>query len=152
MPSPASGVSSRGYDHSLLGMTPDFKNLPLRSRPTCAYPRSVVAESDRKLNPSWDPSKDPVERARASLPRKAASSSVGTEVPLPRGSAGPVACHVTWRLTIAGTELVPPNWKLSRTARSRTLRVARRASASPQRSSRRSWITQNRPDGRTPPL
>ncbi len=79
------------------------RNTPFRSRPSSAKPRSELAPgSDSKLNPSSLPENDPVARASRKRPRKAARSVGGTAVPEPSSINGPVASHLTVKLTVAG--------------------------------------------------
>jgi hypothetical protein len=93
-----------------------------------------------------------VDRAVAKRPRNAAGSVAGTARPLPRRSRLPVASHRILKLTEAGTVSGPPNWKLSSTHTSRASRVARRPSSLTLKASPGSSTTQNRPEGKMPPL
>jgi len=75
-----------------------------------------------------------------------------TAEPLPRRSHVPVACHRPVKLTVAGTEFGPRNWKLSMTQTSEASRVARCPPWLTWKASPGSSTTQNRPEGWMPPL
>jgi hypothetical protein len=100
-----------------------------------------------KLKPTWDPEKDPVDRAGAKRPRNAAGSVGDTSEPLPRRWRGPIASQRILKLTLAGTLTGPPKVKLSSTHTSLACRVARRPSWLTVKASPGSSTAHKRPEG-----
>ena len=124
----------------------------MRSKPIWAYPRSVVAVVDRKLNPSSEPENEAVDLAVANSARNAAGSVGGTPRPCPRRCGAPVAFHWMVKLNVAGTGFGPPNWKLSSTDTFLASMVARLPSLLTWMALSGSWTIQNSPEGWMPPL
>jgi len=98
------------WPHGAIDCVCQFRKVPLRAVPISAKDWSVLGVGlDRKLKPSVDPENEPVDRAGAKDPRKAARSVGGTCRPMPRGWGSPVASQVMSRSTVAGTARGPPN-------------------------------------------
>src|SRR6185295_15564182 len=85
------------------------RTAPAIMAPFCCVPSSAKRVRDVRLAPDWKvnppaaPENVPRACAREKRPRKEAGSVGATALPRPRLRAFPLAFHVIWKLTTAGT-------------------------------------------------